>query len=88
MTDPLEQSSLAYHSAEPAGKLTVTATKPLANQLDLSQAYSPGVAFPCLKIKEDPSQAAVYTTRGNLVAVISNGTAVLGLGAIGPLASR
>ena len=88
MTDPLEQSSLAYHSAEPAGKLTVTATKPLANQLDLSQAYSPGVAFPCLKIKEDPSQAAVYTTRGNLVAVISNGTAVLGLGAIGPLASK
>ena len=88
MTDPLEQGSLAYHSAEPAGKLTVTATKPLANQLDLSQAYSPGVAFPCIKIKEDPSQAAVYTTRGNLVAVITNGTAVLGLGAIGPLASK
>jgi len=88
MTDPLEQSSLLYHSSAPAGKLTVSATKPLANQLDLSQAYSPGVAFPCLKIKEDPSQAAVYTTRGNLVAVISNGTAVLGLGAIGPLASK
>ncbi len=88
MTDPLEQSSLAYHSSAPAGKLTVSATKPLANQLDLSQAYSPGVAYPCLKIKDDPSQAAVYTTRGNLVAVISNGTAVLGLGAIGPLASK
>lgn len=88
MTDPLEQSSLAYHSSAPAGKLSVSATKPLANQLDLSQAYSPGVAYPCLKIKDDPSQAAVYTTRGNLVAVISNGTAVLGLGAIGPLASK
>ena len=88
MTDPLEQSSLLYHSSAPAGKLTITATKPLANQLDLSQAYSPGVAYPCLRIKEDPSQAAVYTTRGNLVAVISNGTAVLGLGAIGPLASK
>ncbi len=88
MTDPLEQSSLIYHSSDPPGKLTVTATKPLANQLDLSQAYSPGVAYPCLKIKEDPSQAALYTTRGNLVAVISNGTAVLGLGAIGPLASK
>jgi len=88
MTDPLEQSSLLYHSSAPAGKLTITATKPLANQLDLSQAYSPGVAYPCLRIKEDPSLAAVYTTRGNLVAVISNGTAVLGLGAIGPLASK
>ncbi len=88
MTDPLEQSSLNYHRVAPAGKLTVTPTKPLANQMDLSQAYSPGVAYPCLKIKEDASQAAIYTTRGNLVGVISNGTAVLGLGAIGPLASK
>ena len=88
MTDPLERSSLHYHRVAPAGKLTVSATKPLANQLDLSQAYSPGVAYPCMKIKDDPSQAAVYTTRGNLVAVISNGTAVLGLGAIGALASK
>jgi len=88
MTDPLEQSYLTYHSSAPAGKLAVSATKPLANQLDLSQAYSPGVAYPCLKIKDDASQAAIYTTRGNLVAVITNGTAVLGLGAIGPLASK
>ena len=88
MTDPLERSSLHYHRVAPAGKLAVSATKPLANQLDLSQAYSPGVAYPCMKIKDDPSQAAVYTTRGNLVGVISNGTAVLGLGAIGALASK
>ncbi|MFQ6004242.1 MAG: phosphate acyltransferase [Woeseia sp.] len=88
MTEPLERSSLQYHRAAPAGKLAIAATKPLANRLDLSQAYSPGVAYPSLKIKEDASQAAVYTTRGNLVAVISNGTAVLGLGAIGPLASK
>ncbi len=88
MTDPLEQGSLQYHSAKPAGKLAITATKPLANQLDLSQAYSPGVAYPCLRIRDAPGEAAIYTTRGNLVAVISNGTAVLGLGAIGPLAAK
>jgi malate dehydrogenase (oxaloacetate-decarboxylating)(NADP+) len=88
MADPLEQSSLRYHSVAPAGKLAVTPTKPLANQLDLAQAYSPGVAYPCLRIKSDPDTAATYTARGNLVAVISNGTAVLGLGAIGPLASK
>ncbi len=88
MADPLEQGSLQYHSTPPAGKLAVTATKPLANQLDLSQAYSPGVAYPCLRIRDEPRDAAVYTTRGNLVAVISNGTAVLGLGAIGPLAAK
>lgn len=88
MTDPLEESSLRYHSRSPAGKITVTPTKPLANQLDLAQAYSPGVAFPCLRIKNDPSQAATYTARGNLVAVITNGSAVLGLGNIGPLAAK
>lgn len=88
MTDPLEESSLRYHRLPPAGKLTVTPTKPLANQLDLSQAYSPGVAYPCLRIRDDPAEAAIYTARGNLVAVITNGSAVLGLGAIGPLAAK
>jgi len=88
MTDPLEESSLRYHSVPPAGKLTITPTKPLANQMDLAQAYSPGVAHPCLRIRDEPSLAATYTTRGNLVAVITNGSAVLGLGAIGPLAAK
>jgi len=88
MSDSLEESALAYHSAKPAGKLSVTATKPLANQVDLSQAYSPGVAYPCWRIEEDPLQAAVYTARGNLVGVVTNGSAVLGLGNIGPLAAK
>lgn len=88
MSDRLEQSSLRYHSQPPAGKLSVTPTKPLANQRDLAQAYSPGVAWPCLRITDNPQDAAKYTTRGNLVAVITNGTAVLGLGAIGPLAAK
>ncbi len=88
MKDSLEENSLRYHRLPPAGKLTITPTKPLANQLDLAQAYSPGVAAPCLRIKDDPTQAAVYTARGNLVGVISNGSAVLGLGAIGPLAAK
>ena len=88
MVDSLEESSLRYHRQAPAGKLTVSPTKPLANALDLAQAYSPGVAYPCLRIKDDASQAAVYTARGNLVGVVSNGSAVLGLGAIGPLAAK
>ncbi|MBT8079080.1 MAG: NADP-dependent malic enzyme [Gammaproteobacteria bacterium] len=88
MSDSLEKSALAYHSARPAGKLTVSATKPLANQVDLSQAYSPGVAYPCLRIEENPLDAAKYTARGNLVGVITNGSAVLGLGNIGPLAAK
>lgn len=88
MTDSLEESSLLYHSTKPAGKLTVTPTKPLANQVDLAQAYSPGVAFPCLRIEKDPLEAAKYTARGNLVGVITNGSAVLGLGNIGPLAAK
>ncbi|ANO50257.1 NADP-dependent malic enzyme [Woeseia oceani] len=88
MSDPLEEASLRYHERQPAGKITVTPTKPLTNQLDLAQAYSPGVAFPCMRIKEDPTLAAKYTARGNLVGVISNGSAVLGLGAIGPLAAK
>ena len=88
MPDSLEESSLNYHRSKPAGKLTVTPTKPLANQVDLSQAYSPGVAFPCLRIHENPLDAADYTARGNLVGVITNGSAVLGLGNIGPLAAK
>ncbi len=66
----------------------MTPTKPLSNQRDLSLAYSPGVAYPCLAIEADPSLAAEYTSRGNLVGVITNGTAVLGLGDIGPLAAK
>jgi malate dehydrogenase (oxaloacetate-decarboxylating)(NADP+) len=88
MSDPLEQNALRYHSLPTPGKLEVTSTKPLANQLDLAQAYSPGVAYPCMRIRANPDDAALYTTRGNLVAVISNGTAVLGLGDIGPLAAK
>jgi len=88
MTDSLEESALSYHSAKPAGKLTIMATKPLANQVDLSQAYSPGVAYPCWRIEKDPLQAATYTARGNLVGVVTNGSAVLGLGNIGPLAAK
>ncbi len=88
MSDSLEHSSLLYHSIKPAGKLAVTPTKPLANQIDLAQAYSPGVAYPCERIKADPLAVASYTTRSNLVGVITNGSAVLGLGAIGPLAAK
>ena len=88
MSDSLEEGSLRYHSTEPAGKLSVMPTKPLANQIDLAQAYSPGVAFPCERIKNDPLEAARYTSRSNLVGVVTNGSAVLGLGAIGPLAAK
>src|ERR1700754_4147214 len=70
------------------GKVTVTPTKPLSNQRDLSLAYSPGVAYPCLEIEADPNTAAQYTSRANLVGVVTNGTAVLGLGDIGPLAAK
>ncbi len=83
-----ERLSLDYHRARPAGKLAIAATKPLANQHDLAMAYSPGVAAPCREIARDPASAAEFTARSNLVAVISNGTAVLGLGDIGPLASK
>jgi malate dehydrogenase (oxaloacetate-decarboxylating)(NADP+) len=82
------QAALDYHEHPRPGKLEVRATKPLANQVDLARAYSPGVAEACLEIKSDPSTAALYTGRGNLVAVVSNGTAVLGLGNIGGLASK
>ena len=88
MTDRLEQDALDYHSRPTAGKLEVTATKPLATQRDLSLAYSPGVAFACAAIQKDSEAADRLTARGNLVGVITNGTAVLGLGAIGPLAGK
>ncbi len=82
------QAALDYHEFPRPGKLEVRATKPLANQRDLSRAYSPGVAAACLEIKADPSTAARYTSRANLVAVVTNGTAVLGLGDIGAAASK
>jgi malate dehydrogenase (oxaloacetate-decarboxylating)(NADP+) len=88
MQDDLDQRALAYHEANPPGKLEVAATKPMATQEDLSLAYSPGVAAPCLAIADDPANAPRYTGRGNLVAVVTNGTAVLGLGAIGALAAK
>ncbi|MFY9239208.1 MAG: NADP-dependent malic enzyme [Roseovarius sp.] len=86
--ETLRQAALAYHEFPKPGKLEVRATKPLANGRDLARAYSPGVAEACLEIKADPTTASRYTARGNLVAVVTNGTAVLGLGNIGPLASK
>ncbi|HLQ18974.1 MAG TPA: malic enzyme-like NAD(P)-binding protein, partial [Tabrizicola sp.] len=82
------QAALDYHEFPKPGKLEIRATKPLANGRDLARAYSPGVAEACLEIKADPATASRYTSKGNLVAVISNGTAVLGLGNIGALASK
>ena len=84
----LREAALEYHRNPSKGKISVTPTKPLSNQRDLSLAYSPGVAYPCLDIQADPSKAFDYTSRGNLVGVITNGTAVLGLGDIGPLAGK
>ncbi|MDE2396250.1 MAG: NADP-dependent malic enzyme [Burkholderiales bacterium] len=84
----LREAALDYHRAPTRGKISVTPTKPLANQRDLSLAYSPGVAYACLAIEKDPSLAAEYTSRANLVGVVTNGTAVLGLGDIGPLAGK
>ena len=84
----LREAALEYHRSPVKGKIAVVPTKPLVNQRDLSLAYSPGVAYACLAIEEDPSLAADYTSRSNLVGVITNGTAVLGLGDIGPLASK
>jgi len=84
----LREAALDYHRLPKPGKISVTPTKGLTNQLDLSLAYSPGVAYACTAIEQDPAQAAVLTSRANLVAVITNGTAVLGLGNIGPLASK
>ncbi|MCT4685244.1 MAG: NADP-dependent malic enzyme [Roseicyclus sp.] len=86
--DGLRAAALHYHEYPKPGKLEIRATKPLANGRDLARAYSPGVAEASLEIKADPANAARYTSRGNLVAVVSNGTAVLGLGNIGALASK
>ncbi len=88
MFENLRESALSYHRSPTPGKLAVVATKPLANQHDLSLAYSPGVAAACDAIVAEPGEAMRLTVRGNLVAVISNGTAVLGLGDIGPLAAK
>ncbi len=84
----LRDAALDYHRLPVPGKVVVSPTKPLVNQRDLSLAYSPGVAYPCLEIADKPNSAALYTSRANLVGVITNGTAVLGLGDIGPLAAK
>ena len=88
MADDLVKDALDYHRRAPAGKLEIAATKPMANQRDLALAYSPGVAEACKIIADNPAEAATVTARANLVAVVTNGTAVLGLGDIGPLASK
>ena len=82
------QDALDYHSSEPAGKIAITSTKPCQTQRDLSLAYTPGVAVPCMEIHRDPDAVYKYTAKGNLVAVVTNGTAVLGLGNIGPAAGK
>jgi malate dehydrogenase (oxaloacetate-decarboxylating)(NADP+) len=88
MTSSLDQDALLFHSQGRPGKIEIVATKPLVTQRDLSLAYSPGVATPCLRIHQDPDAAYDYTAKGNVVAVISNGTAVLGLGDLGALAGK
>ena len=88
MTDSLDEAALVYHMTPTPGKISITPTKPLMTQRDLALAYSPGVAAASRAIAADPTQASRLTARGNLVAVITNGTAVLGLGAIGPLAAK
>ena len=82
------QEALDYHEAGRPGKIEVIPSKPYSTQRDLALAYSPGVAAPCLEIEKNPDTVYKYTAKGNLVAVISNGTAVLGLGNIGPSASK
>ena len=88
MDEELRRNALEYHRRHPPGKVSVLPTKQLTNQRDLALAYSPGVAAACDEIKRDPAQAVRYTARANLIAVVTNGTAVLGLGAIGPLAAK
>ena len=88
MTDDLKSGALFYHRHPRPGKIEIQPTKPLGNQRDLALAYTPGVGIACMAIHEDPGEAATLTARQNLVAVVSNGTAVLGLGNIGPLASK
>ena len=83
-----KEAALLYHSQGKPGKIEVVPTKPYSTQTDLSLAYSPGVAEPCLEIEKNPQDAYKYTAKGNLVAVISNGTAVLGLGDIGALSGK
>ena len=83
-----KQEALDYHSGGRPGKIEIRATKPTRTQHDLGLAYSPGVAEPCLEIKANPEDVFTYTTKGNLVAVVTNGTAVLGLGNIGPMAAK
>ena len=87
-TETLRIAALNYHEYPKPGKLEIRATKPLANGRDLARAYSPGVADASLEIKKNPTAASRFTARGNLVAVITNGSAVLGLGDIGALASK
>jgi malate dehydrogenase (oxaloacetate-decarboxylating)(NADP+) len=88
MPEELKEAALQYHRTPKPGKLAIIATKPLTTQRDLALAYSPGVAAACEAIVRDPAEVSTVTARGNLVAVVSNGTAVLGLGAIGPLAAK
>src|ERR1700720_3082221 len=88
MEEQLRRDALEYHRLPTFGKISVTPTKSLVNQRDLALAYSPGVAYACLAIKDDPNEAATLTSRANLVAVITNGSAVLGLGNIGALAGK
>ena len=88
MEEKLRQAALEYHRLPTPGKISVQPTKGLTNQLDLSLAYSPGVAYACTAIQQDPAEAATLTSRSNLVGVVTNGTAVLGLGNIGPLAGK
>jgi malate dehydrogenase (oxaloacetate-decarboxylating)(NADP+) len=82
------EDALEYHASSPAGKVAILPTKPCMTQRDLSLAYTPGVAVPCLEIEKDPTLAYRYTAKGNLVAVVTNGTAVLGLGNIGAQAGK
>ncbi|HNV72957.1 MAG TPA: hypothetical protein PKO06_24825, partial [Candidatus Ozemobacteraceae bacterium] len=82
------EAVLSYHAAEPSGKITVCPSKPCSTREELSLAYTPGVAVPCLRIQKNPEAVWEYTARGNLVAVITNGTAVLGLGDIGAAAGK
>ena len=88
MDDSVRKSALDYHRLPRPGKISVVPTKGLVNQRDLALAYTPGVAAACDEIVRDPAQAHALTARGNLIGVVTNGTAVLGLGAIGPLASK
>ena len=88
MSNVTKEMALDYHKGDRPGKIETIPTKPYSSQRDLSLAYSPGVAYPCLEIEKNPQDAYEYTNKGNLVAVISNGTAVLGLGNIGAQAGK